>query len=61
MTITFVLIIIVMIATSLLGRKPDPQNQAIEIDVKMMKVSPAFLAGSIIILGILAGLYASFW
>ena len=61
MTITFVLIIIVMIVTSLLGRKPDPQNQTIEIDVKMMKVSPAFLAGSIIILGILAGLYTSFW
>ncbi len=61
MTITFVLIIIVMIVTSLLGRKPDPQNHAIEIDVKMMKVSPAFLAGSIIILGILAALYTSFW
>ena len=61
MTITFVLIIIVMIVTSLLGRRPDTQNHAIEIDVKMMKVSPAFLAGSIIILGILAGLYTSFW
>jgi SSS family solute:Na+ symporter len=61
MTITFVLIIIVMVVTSLLSRKPVAQSQAIEIDVKMMKVSPAFLAGSIIILGILAGLYTSFW
>ncbi|HET6542351.1 MAG TPA: sodium/sugar symporter [Chryseolinea sp.] len=61
MTITFVLIIIVMIVTSLLGSRTATQNQAIEIDVKMMKVSPAFLAGSIIILGILAGLYTSFW
>jgi len=61
MTITFVLIIIVMIVTSLLGSRTATQNQAIEIDIKMMKVSPAFLAGSIIILGILAGLYTSFW
>jgi solute:Na+ symporter, SSS family len=61
MTITFVLIIIVMIVTSLLGNKNATQNQAIEIDVKMMKVSPAFLAGAVIILGILAGLYTSFW
>ena len=61
MTITFVLIIIVMIVTSLLGRRPATENHSIEIDVKMMKVSPAFLAGSIIILGILAGLYTSFW
>ena len=61
MTITFVLIIIVMIAASLLGNKNATQNHAIEIDVKMMKVSPAFLAGAVIILGILAGLYTSFW
>src|SRR5688572_17702618 len=61
MTITFVLIIVVMIVTSLLGNKSATQNHAIEIDVKMMKVSPAFLAGAVIILGILAGLYTSFW
>jgi solute:Na+ symporter, SSS family len=61
MTITFVLIIIVMIVTSLLAPKTANQNQSIEIDTSMMKVSPAFLAGSIIILGVLTALYTSFW
>src|SRR5688572_24317947 len=61
MTITFVLIIIVMIVTSLLGSRSTTQNEAIEIDLKMMKVSPAFLVGAVIILGILTGLYTSFW
>ncbi|HEX6225590.1 MAG TPA: sodium/sugar symporter [Chryseolinea sp.] len=61
MTITFVLIIVVMVITSLLDPKGAKENKTIEIDPKMMKVSPAFLAGSIIILGILTALYTSFW
>jgi len=62
MTITFVLIVTVMIGISML----KPQTEAdktkhVEIDLHLFKVSPAFMAGSIIILGILTGLYATFW
>jgi SSS family solute:Na+ symporter len=61
MTITFVLIVLVMVCISLL--KPQDKNHEvkIEIDTKMFKVSPAFMVGSLLIVGILTGLYASFW
>ena len=61
MTITFTLIVIVMIVTTLLSPKSSRQPHAIQIDVRHFKVSPAFAVGSIIIIGILTGLYASFW
>lgn len=61
MTITFVLIIVIMILISILKPAQENDREPIEIDLHMLKVSPAFLAGSIIILGILTGLYTSFW
>jgi len=62
MTITFVLIVAVMIGMSLLKPQTEAsKNNHVEIDLHLFKVSPAFIAGSIIILGILTGLYATFW
>jgi SSS family solute:Na+ symporter len=40
---------------------PVEEHKRIEIDFKHFKVSPGFLVGSIVIIGILTGLYASFW
>ncbi|NII26981.1 sodium/solute symporter [Pseudoflavitalea sp. X16] len=68
MTITFVLIIIVMVSISLLKpRQPGPKDslrskeQPVIIDKSMFRVSPVFMIGSVIILGILAALYTVFW
>lgn len=61
MTITFVLIVVVMIAISLLGIRAGESKKKIDIDAAMFRVSPAFTLGSILILGILAGLYSTFW
>lgn len=60
MTITFVIIVVAMLLLSVL--KPQTETKApIEIDSKMFKVSAEFMIGSVIILGVLAGLYISFW
>lgn len=60
MSITFVLIIVVMVIMSL--TKPEKgKDHKIVIDTAMFRVSPGFMVGSIIILGILAALYTVFW
>jgi solute:Na+ symporter, SSS family len=61
MTITFALIIFVMVVMSVLKPQDQHDRQQIEIDLRFFKVSPGFMAGAIIIFGILTGLYASFW
>lgn len=61
MSITFVFILIVMVFMSLVWKDPRGSEAKIIIDTKMFKVSPAFLIGSILILGILAALYTVFW
>lgn len=61
MTITFVLIIIVMVALSVLQPKKIEQPKVIEIDHKNFSVSFEFLTGSVIISGILVALYTVFW
>jgi SSS family solute:Na+ symporter len=61
MTITFVLIIVIMVLLSVFKPALENDKDPIEIDVKMMRLSPVFLVGSIIIVGILTGLYTSFW
>ncbi len=60
MTITFVLIIFIMVIMSLL--KPEQnKNQPIEVDVKLFRVPAGFVVGSLIIVGILVALYTVFW
>ncbi len=61
MSITFVLILMVMISMSLVAPEKNKPAQVIEIDRKMFRVNPAFTIGSIIIVGILAALYTVFW
>ncbi len=60
MTITFVLIIVIMIIMSILKPELKPKR-LVEIDVKMFKVNPGFIFGSLIIVGILIALYTVFW
>ena len=61
MVITFVTIVVVMIAMSLIIHKKENDTHVIEVDTSMFKITPGFAFGSIIILGILAALYTVFW
>lgn len=61
MSITFVMIIVVMVGMSLAKPEKAKTAHAIEIDKEMFKVTPGFTIWSVIILGILAALYAIFW
>jgi solute:Na+ symporter, SSS family len=58
MTITFLLIIIVMVVMSLM--KKEKTNE-VEIDTSMFRVTPGFAIYSVIIFGILTALYTVFW
>jgi SSS family solute:Na+ symporter len=61
MTITFVVIVVAMVLVSILSPQEVSKDREIEIDKKMFKTSAEFLVGSIIIIGVLTGLYISFW
>jgi SSS family solute:Na+ symporter len=61
MTITFVVIVVAMVALSLGGNKnPKPVN-IVQIDKSSFNVTSMFMVGSIIIIGILVALYTVFW
>ncbi len=60
MTITFVLILLIMIVMSLVNPNKD-DTPVIEVDKSMFRVSPGFVVLSVIIIGILAALYTAFW
>lgn len=61
MSITFVLIVIVMVVMSVANPEKDKAATIIEIDKEMFRVTPGFTIGSLIIVGILAALYTVFW
>lgn len=63
MTISFVLIVVIMMGISLLLPETEQQHEthAIEVDKSMFKVSSEFVIGSFIISGILIALYTVFW
>jgi SSS family solute:Na+ symporter len=61
MSIVFVLLILIMIIISLLNPASKLQERKIIIEKSMFKLRPSFIAGSILILGILAALYTIFW
>jgi SSS family solute:Na+ symporter len=61
MTIVFVFLVVLMIVMSLLDRKSNEQPRVIQIDSTMFRSSPVFIAGSVLILGILTALYTVFW
>ncbi len=61
MTITFILIVAIMTVISLSRPAEDQLSHTIVINKKDFTVSPSFVLGSVIIMGILAGLYTVFW
>ncbi|TDH21581.1 sodium transporter [Segetibacter sp. 3557_3] len=61
MSITFVLIVVIMVVMSLVRPKRENDTHVIEIEPSMFRVSREFVVGSIIIVGILSALYTIFW
>jgi SSS family solute:Na+ symporter len=60
MSITFGLIIFIMVLMSLIKPEINPKR-IMEVDAKMFKINPGFVFGSLIIIGILIALYTVFW
>jgi len=50
-----------IIGMSLADRKSRDQPQKLIIDTTMFRCSPAFITGSVIVMGILIALYTVFW
>jgi SSS family solute:Na+ symporter len=61
MTITFVMIVVIMVAISFAKPSSEQASHTIIVDQRDFRVSNAFVVGSVIIMGILAGLYTVFW
>lgn len=61
MTIDFAIIVVIMVVMSLSKPAALQATHTIVVDKKDFVVSPAFILGSVIIMGILAGLYTVFW
>jgi solute:Na+ symporter, SSS family len=61
MTLVFLILMFLMVIMSLLDRRSKDNPRVIEIDPKMFRSSPVFIAGSVIIVGILVALYTVFY
>ncbi|WP_432709458.1 sodium/sugar symporter [Pedobacter sp.] len=61
MAITFVTIVLVMVAITLINPKKEKESDAIEVDSSMFRITTGFAFGSILIMGILVALYTVFW
>jgi SSS family solute:Na+ symporter len=61
MGFVFAICVLLMIMISLLDQKRGLKTKGLEIDASMFKVNNAFLAGSLLIAGILVALYSVFW
>lgn len=61
MSIVFVFLIGLMVVVTLMDRKSKDALRIIQVDKGMFRCSPAFLVGSVIIVGILTALYTVFW
>ncbi len=61
MSIVFVVLVGMMVMMSLVRRDPKAQGQVFVIDPSSFRCSPAFVAGSVLIIGILTALYTVFW
>jgi SSS family solute:Na+ symporter len=61
MGFVFAICVILMIVISLIDQKRGLKTKGLEIDSSMFKVNNAFLAGSLLIIGILVALYTVFW
>lgn len=61
MSWVFLTIVLVMVVATLTDRRSKENPKGLEIDSRMFRVSPSFIVLSVIIVGILAGLYTVFW
>ncbi|GAA4307001.1 sodium/sugar symporter [Compostibacter hankyongensis] len=61
MSIVFGILIALMIVISLLRPRALQPSRVIRIDTALFRCSPGFIAGSVVIVGILAALYTVFW
>ena len=61
MGFVFAICVLTMVLISLYDHKRGLKTKGLEIDSSMFKVNNAFLAGSLIIVGILVALYSIFW
>ena len=61
MSIVFVVLIALMIAISWSDSHSRVQRSAIQLDHSMFRTSGSFVAGSVLIIGILTALYTVFW
>lgn len=61
MGFVFVICVFLMVLISLFDAKRGVKSKGLEVDATMFKVSNSFLAGSLIICGILVALYTIFW
>lgn len=61
MSIVFVFLIILMIVMSLLDKRSKDQPEKIKVDASQFRLSPGFIIGSVIVVGILTALYTVFW
>lgn len=61
MSIVFVILVVLMVFITLRDPKNRVQPALIQVDTRQFRCSPAFIAGSLVIIGILATLYTVFW
>ncbi len=61
MGFVFLISVIGMIIISWLDEKRGKKSNGLEVDGSMFKMNPAFLAGVVLILGIITALYTIFW
>jgi SSS family solute:Na+ symporter len=61
MGFVFAICVAVMVVISLIDGKRGVKSKGLEIDSSMFKVNNAFLAGSLLICGVLVALYSVFW
>jgi SSS family solute:Na+ symporter len=61
MGFVFAICVAVMVIISLIDDKRGVKSKGLEIDSSMFRVNNAFLAGSLIICGVLVALYSIFW
>jgi SSS family solute:Na+ symporter len=61
MGFVFILAVLGMILISLWDNKKGIKPQGLEIDTSMFKLKPSFIAGAVLICGILVALYTVYW
>ena len=61
MGIVFVICMVGMYLISMIENSKGTKTHGLEVDTKMFKAHPAFIAGSVIICGILTALYYVYW